>query len=55
MGKITTQFGGDNAEHETKEMVEAMIRYMPIRTLRSFCGLTNKEIDEILEDLKKLV
>ena len=49
-----TQFGSGGAEHETREMVEAMIRYMPIRTLRSFCGLTNPEIEEILAELNKL-
>lgn len=32
---------------ETKEMAEAVIRYMPIRALRSFGTMTNAEMNEI--------
>lgn len=54
--QFATQFGGgETAEHETKEMVEAMTKYMPIRTLRSFAGLTNEQIAGILEGLRQIV
>ena len=42
-----------NSEVETPEMVEAMIRFMPLRALRSFLGMSNEEIDTFCEGLKE--
>lgn len=50
----STQFAGADAE-EMDEMTKAMLEYMPIRTLRSFGGLTNEKIDEILTEYMKIV
>ena len=52
--EASTQFGGREGE-EKDEMTKAMLEYLPIRTLRSFGGLTNEKIEEILSDLNKLV
>ena len=43
------------SESETPEMWEAVVRFLPLRGLRSFLQMTNEEIDEIYEELKKLV
>ena len=37
------------------EMVEAMIRDMPLRSLRSFVGLSNEELDGLIAELSALV
>ena len=37
------------------EMLEAVIRFMPLHSMRSFIPITNEEIEEICEDLKKHV
>ena len=36
-------------------MVEAVVRFMPLRSLRSFQQITNEEIDSIVTDLKEHV
>ena len=36
------------------EMIEAMVRFMPIRSFRSFGGMTNEEIDDIVKGLKEV-
>ena len=41
--------------NETEEMVEAVVRFMPLRSLRSFLQITNEEIDSIVTDLKEHV
>ena len=43
--------GGKNAD----EMMLQMTKYMPLRALRSFGGLTNQQISEMVKDLKKLL
>ena len=43
------------SESETPEMWKAVVRFLPLRGLRSFLQMTNEEIDEIYEELKKLV
>ena len=42
-------------QSETEEMVEAVVRFMPLRSLRSFQYMTNEEVEAICEDLKKHV
>ena len=51
--KASTQFSSEDGEMD--EMTKAMLEYMPIRTLRSFGGMTNEAIAEILAELKKLI
>ena len=41
--------------NETEEMVEAVVRFMPLRAFRSFLQITNEEIDSIVTDLKEHV
>ena len=41
--------------NETEEMVDAVVRFMPLRSLRSFLQITNEEIDSIVTDLKEHV
>lgn len=36
------------------EMIEAMVRFMPLRSFRSFGGMTNEEIDDIVKGLKEV-
>ena len=40
---------------ESEEMIEAVVRFMPLHSLRSFMYITNEELEEICEDLKKHV
>jgi beta-glucosidase len=40
---------------ESEEMMEAVVRFMPLHSLRSFMYITNEELEEICEDLKKHV
>ena len=42
-------------DSETEEMVEAVVRFMPLQSLRSFIYMTNEEVAEICEDLRKHV
>ena len=44
-----------SSDSETEEMVEAVVRFMPLRSLRSFLQITNEEIDSIATDLKEHV
>ena len=44
-----------SSDSETEEMVEAVVRFMPLRSLRSFLQITNEEIDSIVTDLKEHV
>ncbi|MCR4838981.1 MAG: glycoside hydrolase family 3 C-terminal domain-containing protein [Eubacterium sp.] len=48
--KYTDVFKG--LGNETDEMVEAVVRFMPLRALRSFLGVSNEEVDAICEELK---
>ena len=41
------------SDSETEEMVEAVVRFMPLRGLRSFQGITNEQVEMICEKLKK--
>ena len=50
----STQFSGETGNDEIDEMTKKMLEYMPIRSFRNFGGLSNEEIAEILEELKKL-
>ena len=40
---------------ETEEMVEAVVRFMPVRALRSFIYISNEEVEQICEDLRKCI
>ena len=59
---IYTSLGGDEdagdaaKEAITEEMTMAMLRYMPLRGLRSFCGdsMTEDDLQNMLEALKEL-
>ncbi len=42
-------------DSESMEMVEAIVRFMPLQATRSFYEVTNEQIDEIVADLRKLV
>ena len=48
--KYTDVFKG--LGNETDEMVEAVVRFMPLRALRSFLGVSNEEVDAICAELK---
>ena len=50
-----TQFAGEDENGEADEMGKAMLEYCPIRTLRSFNGVTNEQISAILEALKQMI
>lgn len=43
------------SDSETEEMVEAVVRFMPLRALRSFQYISNEEVEQICEDLKKCI
>ncbi len=43
------------SEAITEEMQEAMIKYMPLRSLRSFGGLTNERMEQMVAELNSLV
>ena len=49
------QFAGTDENGEPDEMSKAMLEYMPIRTLRSFSGMTNDQVRAIVEALKNMV
>ncbi|SCW32966.1 beta-glucosidase [Eubacterium ruminantium] len=53
--KYITAFGIEQGESNSSEMMAAVLKFMPLRGLRNFGGITNKEIDKIVEKLKKLV
>ena len=40
---------------EADAMIAAILKFMPVRGLRNFGGITNEEIEEILSELRKLV
>ena len=46
------RFAGTEDEADMTPLDRAMIQYMPIRTLRSFIGCSNAEINEIIEKLR---
>lgn len=48
-------FGVDMENPEADAMVAAVLKFMPVRGLRNFGGITNEEIEEILSELRKLV
>ena len=50
----STQFS-DLSAGEMDEMTKAMLKYMPIRSLRPFGGMTNETIAAILSELKKML
>ncbi len=53
--------GGEEKESDAakegvnQEMAEAMVRYMPLRALRSFGGCTNEELTRICDKLNELI
>ena len=51
--KYLSRFGPENGEVDA--MTEAIIRFMPLHSMRSFMPITNEEIEEICEALKKHV
>lgn len=55
MAGFTPGEGGTASEAITDEMINAMIRYMPIKSLRSFGGMTNAELTQIIEELNTLM
>lgn len=48
------KFAGADSFDNLDGMTEAMIQFMPLRSLRSFAHLRQSEIDQIVEDLKNL-
>ena len=48
-------FGVDMENPEADAMIAAILKFMPVRGLRNFGGITNEEIEEILSELRKLV
>ncbi len=40
---------------EEQDFVEVLVRFMPLHTLRSMIHITNEELQEMCEDLRKLV
>ena len=52
-GAATAFAGAD--EEEMDEMTKAVLKYMPLRTLRSFGDMNNEQIEEILNELRKLM
>ncbi len=53
--KASSQFTSEGNPEVMEEMAAAMLKYTPIRTLRSFGGMPNEAIAQVLEELKKLV
>lgn len=43
------------SEAISHQMEEAMARYMPLKSLRSFGGITNGQLEKIIEDLNKIL
>jgi beta-glucosidase len=43
------------SDSETPEMLEAVMKFMPLRGLRSFLGVTNEEIEGLCEALKEQI
>jgi len=43
--------GGSASEAITDDMVQAMIRYMPLRSLRSFGNLSNEDLQKLCDEL----
>ncbi|SEG31580.1 beta-glucosidase [Eubacterium ruminantium] len=54
MKKYATAFGITPENPEADAMVEAVLKFMPLRGYRNFGGIPNEEIDKVVEDLKKL-
>ncbi len=52
--KKISEFTGESAD-ELDEMNRAMIKYMPLRTLKSFVNLKDDELKKIVSDLKELI
>ena len=55
MQEKMNSFAGGSPENESQEMVEAVVRFMPLRAARSFFRMTNEEIDALCEGLKKVI
>jgi beta-glucosidase len=53
--KASTQFSGSESFEEMDEMNRAMLEFMPLRSFRSFGGMTNEELQGILKELKDLM
>ena len=53
--KYLTAFIGDKTLDECGEMENSMVYYMPLSSLRSFAGITNEDVERIVEELKELV
>ncbi len=43
------------SDSETDEMIEAIVRFLPLRTLRSFQGATNEEVESICKGLQECI
>lgn len=48
------QFANVENEADMKDLDRAMIQYMPLRTLRSFIGCSNAEVDAIVRRLREI-
>lgn len=48
-------FTGGKSLDECDEMEKSMLYYMPLSSLRSFTGMTNEKIAEIVEELKEQI
>ena len=48
-------FGVDMNAPNADKIIAGILRFMPVRILRNFGGITNEQIDEILGELRKLV
>ena len=53
--KYLQKFSGGSEASEFDLLIENMIKYMPLRSLRSFAGMTNEQVDAIVADLEKLI
>lgn len=54
MGYIQA-FTGDPERTDFDGMIQNMVKYMPLRALRSFSDMTNEKVDEVVADLKELI
>ena len=54
LAKVSTQFSAGE-EEEMDEMAKAMVEYLPLRTLRSFNGVSNEQLEAMVAALKQIV
>ena len=53
--KFSDGFLGESASDDFEEMAKKMMDYMPLRSFRSFVGLTNDELRKLVYTLRKYV